>query len=312
MTKQKTIEFHRMNSSPIGMFDSGIGGLSILYEINKLLPRETVIYISDKKNFPYGDKSPSQIRQIAKKNVELLLQQNAKIIVVACNTATVHAVSYLRKTFTGVEIVGVEPAVKPAAAIAKKGILVLSSPKAANSKQLARLIDTYAKGIKVFNIGSLDLVCAIEAQNSPDDALQRAVPIKLLEEIDTIVLGCTHFPLIKDDIQKFVGNNIKLIDSGEAVAKRVKFLINQNTYHFYILRSSDNSLYSGITNNLEKRLLAHRSGKGAKYLRGKLPVELVYIEEFADKSSALKREAEVKKWTKAKKELLINNTQGSF
>ena len=294
-----------MYKKPIGIFDSGIGGTSIVREIQKLLPKEFLVYIKDSNNFPYGNKTPEQIRKIAKRNVELLLEQGAKIIVVACNTATVHAISFLRKKFPVIDFVGVEPAVKPAGRISKKGILVLSSPKAAASAQLMELIGEYARGKNVINVGSLELVEAIEKRRDPTMALQKALSKEVLKEIDVIVLGCTHFPLIKNEIQEFVGPEIKLVDSGEAVARRTKYLLDHVQYYFYLLRCSDNSLYSGITNDLENRIKAHNFGKGAKYTKSRRPVKLVYFEKLENKSMALKREAEVKKWSKTKKEKLF-------
>lgn len=219
-----------MNNNPIGIFDSGIGGLSIVKQIKKDLPKESIVYLADKVNFPYGEKTPDQIKKISKKNVEWLLSQNSKIIVVACNTATVNSISFLREKFPLISFVGMEPAVKPAAKQSKRGIIVLSSPKATKSKQLSLLIKKYADGIKVFNIGSLKLVQAVEKKlntNRIKKILKEAIPQKTLEQSDTVVLGCTHFPLIRQDIQEFVGRNIKVIDSGEAVVKRIKTVLEE-------------------------------------------------------------------------------------
>lgn len=219
-----------MNKNPIGIFDSGIGGLSVVEQIKKLLPSESIIYLADKANFPYGEKTPEQIKKLSERNVKWLLTQKSKIIVVACNTATVNAISYLRKRFPLVSFVGMEPAVKPAAKQSRKGIIILSSPKATKSKQLTLLIKRYTKGLKIVNIGSLELVQAVEKQwNAPriKKVLEDAIPQKVLDQTDTLVLGCTHFPLIRHHIQKFVGQNIKVIDSGEAVAKRIKAVLKE-------------------------------------------------------------------------------------
>lgn len=220
----------KMNNQPIGIFDSGIGGLSVVREIIRLLPKESIIYLADKTNFPYGSKTEDEIKHIAKKNVDWLLSRGAKMIVVACNTATVNAISYLRKKFPTISFVGIEPAVKPASLLAKKGIIILSSPKATKSKQLISLIKKYAKNIKVFNLGSLDLVKAVEenAENHKiKKILKKALTNKILSQTDVIVLGCTHFPLIKEQIQNYVGKGIILVDSGKAVAQRVKEILNK-------------------------------------------------------------------------------------
>jgi glutamate racemase len=124
-----------------------------------------------------------------------------------------------------------EPAVKPASKIAKKGIIILSSPKATKSKQLNSLIRTFAKDIKVFNLGSLQLVRAVEEKWSKErinKLFSRTLSQRILDKSDALVLGCTHFPLIKDKIQKYVGDHIVIIDSGEAVARRVKYLLKEN------------------------------------------------------------------------------------
>lgn len=213
----------------IGIFDSGIGGQSIRREIKKLLPREEIFYLADKENFPYGEKNPSQIRKIAERNSQCLIDKGAKVIVVACNTATVHAINYLRKKFPNVSFVGVEPAVKPAGLTSKKGIIVLSSPKATRSKQLHKLINEWAKEVKVFNIGSIELVRAVESKLGSEKIktiLKKILPKKILTKSDVLVLGCTHFPLIKKEIREYVGEKIKIIDSGEAVAKQVEKIIN--------------------------------------------------------------------------------------
>ena len=209
----------------IGIFDSGIGGKSIQKEIEKLLPEAKIEYLADKKNFPYGTKSPSQIRKIAKTNTEYLINKGANLIVVACNTATVHAINYLRETFPATTFVGVEPAVKPAGLFGKRGVIILSSPKATQSEQLQTLINKYLIGRKIFNIGSLELVEAVENNSSSETIktiLSKILPVNILKGSDVIVLGCTHFPLIKNEIAKFVGKKIKIIDSGKAVAKQVK------------------------------------------------------------------------------------------
>ena len=215
----------------IGIFDSGIGGLSVKKEIEKLLPEEEIFYLADKENFPYGEKAPSQIRKIAEKNTQYLIDRGAEIIVVACNTATVHAIAYLRKRFPYVSFVGVEPAVKPAGLASKKGVIVLSSPRATRSKQLHKLINKWAKGVKVFNIGSLELVEAVEKKLGSERIkiiLGKKLPKKILNQSDVLVLGCTHFPLIKNEIAKYVGKKIKIIDSAEAVAKQVKLKLGSN------------------------------------------------------------------------------------
>lgn len=212
----------------IGLFDSGIGGKSIEKEIKLLLPDVETVYFSDSSNFPYGEKSASELKKIAVKNTRHLLSLGCDLVVVACNTATVNAISHLRKTFPSVPFVGVEPAVKPAGLVSKKGIIILSSPKATGSSQLKGLIKKYAGGVKVLNLGSLELVRAVEegwGKKKVLSLLTRILPSSLFSDYDVLVLGCTHFPLIGDWIREYVGKGVSVIDSGHAVALRVKSLI---------------------------------------------------------------------------------------
>lgn len=214
-----------MNKKVIGVIDSGIGGLSIVREINKLLPDLSVNYLQDKENFPYGDKTPDQLKRVLSKNVAKLLEQKPELIVIACNTATVNTIIFLRQKFPNIEFVGLEPAIKPAAKICQKGMIILSSPKTTQSQQLKNLIKLYAKNLKVFNLESLELVKAVEKKWSESKTLKllkTILPTQILDQADVLVLGCTHFPLIKNIIQKHVSKKIKIVDSSQAVAKQVK------------------------------------------------------------------------------------------
>lgn len=216
-----------MINNPIGIFDSGIGGLSIFKAIHKLLPKENIIYLADENNFPYGDKSVSNLKKIALKNAQFLIEKNCKLIVVACNTLTVNAIKRLRSKFS-VPFVGIEPAVKPAAAITdNNSILVLSSPKATESNKLKSLIHDYASDVNVYNLGCLGLVNAIESESGVEQALKDCIPGDIRNKVDTVVLGCTHFGLVEKEIGDFFGSNVKLIDPGLAVAKQVKRILTQ-------------------------------------------------------------------------------------
>lgn len=215
----------------IGVFDSGVGGLSVIAEIKKLLPKQKIIFLKDSKNFPYGEKTPAEIRRIARENTAKLIAKKATIIVVACNTATVQAITSLRRRFPKVTFVGMEPAVKPAAKLARKGIIVLASPQALQSQQLERLIKKHASHLPVYQLGSLDLVKAVE-ENWPQEKLtklfRKIFSKDILQKSDVVVLGCTHFPLVKNQLQTFLGKKYQIIDSGSAVAKRLFGLFYSN------------------------------------------------------------------------------------
>lgn len=220
-----------MNKS-IGILDSGIGGISVYREIKKVLPREKFVYLADKNNFPYGEKSEEQIKKILFDKVEWFLAKKVKLVVIACNTATVRGIEFLRKEFKDMIFVGLEPAVKPAGKMAKKGILVLSSKGTSKSKQLDGLVKKYVdKDLKIFRNGNQRLVRAIEEKwdnKKLNEIFENVFKEEIKSEIDVVVLGCSHFPLIKKEMQEYLGGNIKIIDSGEAVAKQVKKVLEEN------------------------------------------------------------------------------------
>ena len=214
------------NNHPIGIFDSGVGGISVLKHIHALLPHEDLIYLADSKYAPYGNKTAQEITQRCLILSDDLLQKNVKAIVVACNTATAAAINELRETFD-IPIIGMEPAVKPAAEASKNGVIgVLATVGTLKSAQFAALLESYGRNVKVVTQGCVGLVECIERGelHTPETkALIRLYTAPLLAEgADTIVLGCTHYPFVKEVIQDIVGEEITLIDTGAAVAKQLK------------------------------------------------------------------------------------------
>ena len=210
----------------IGVMDSGVGGISVLKHIHALLPHENLIYLADSKYAPYGNKTAQEITQRCLILCDDLLQKNVKAIVVACNTATAAAIDTLRETFD-IPIIGMEPAVKPAAAATKNGIIgVLATVGTLKSAQFAALLESYGRNVKVVTQACVGLVECIERGelDTPETkALIRQYTSPLLAEgADTIVLGCTHYPFVKHVIQEVVGDKITLIDTGAAVAKQLK------------------------------------------------------------------------------------------
>ena len=208
----------------IGIIDSGIGGKGIEKEIRKLLPNVKIIYLADIDNFPYGTKKISVLHKILEKNIDTLIKKGANIIVLACNSATVSSVKYLRKKFQ-VPIIGVEPAIKPAALASKtKNITIFSTQITSKSQATDDLISKYCKDIKVYKIPFKNLASQIERGETNYSTLEveEAWLRYKNKNIDVIVLGCTHYTLIKSQIQKIVGENIKIIDSNLAVANQVK------------------------------------------------------------------------------------------
>ena len=214
------------NNNPIGIFDSGVGGISVLKHIHALLPHEDLIYLADSKHAPYGNKTAQKITQRCLILSDDLLQKNVKAIVVACNTATAAAIDKLRDTFD-IPIIGMEPAVKPAAEASRNGVIgVLATVGTLKSAQFAALLESYGRNVKVVTQACVGLVECIERGelDTPETiALIRQYCLPLLAEgADTIVLGCTHYPFVKDIIREIVGERITLIDTGAAVAKQLK------------------------------------------------------------------------------------------
>ncbi len=186
------------NNNPIGIFDSGVGGLSIWKEIHQLFPCESTIYLADSKHAPYGEKSKQEIIDLCIKNTELLLSKGCKLIVVACNTATTNAIEYLRKNYK-VPFIGIEPAIKPAALQTKtKKIGILATKGTLSSKLFNSTTEMYADNIEIIEQVGTGLVTQIESGelNSPNTfrLLEKYLKPMIAQNIDYLVLGCTHYP----------------------------------------------------------------------------------------------------------------------
>lgn len=219
--------------APIGVFDSGVGGLSVLREIRALLPNESLLYVADSGHVPYGEKSPEFIRERCRVLAEFLLSQGAKALVVACNTATVAGVAELRELYPQLPLVGMEPAVKPAAAATQSGVVgVLATTGTLKSAKFAALLDRFASDVRVITQPCPGLVERIEAGElesaATRDLLQAFVAPLLAEGCDTLILGCTHYPFIKPLLRSLLPESISLIDTGAAVARQVQRLLAEH------------------------------------------------------------------------------------
>lgn len=211
---------------PIGVFDSGVGGISVLQHIHALLPHEQLLYVADSKYAPYGNKTPTEIQSRCFEVADFLIAKKVKAIVVACNTATAAAIEAMRAKYT-LPIIGMEPAVKPAAAASKKGIIgVLATTGTLKSAQFAGLLESYGRNVKVVTQACVGLVECIERGELDVDNTLRLVqqycaPL-LAEGADAIVLGCTHYPFVRPLIEQTIGKKVVLIDTGAAVAKHLQ------------------------------------------------------------------------------------------
>lgn len=216
-----------MTTGAIGIFDSGVGGLSVLHHIRRMLPDERLIYIADSAHVPYGDKSADYIERRSIALSRFLIEQGADAIVIACNTATAAAAASLRRRFS-CPIVGMEPAVKPAVAATKIGVVgVLATIGTLESARFAALLERYAGNVKIVTQGCPGLVEQVEKgelHSSQTRHLVERYTAPLLEKgADTLILGCTHYPFLAPLIREVVGEHIALIDTGEAVARHLQY-----------------------------------------------------------------------------------------
>jgi glutamate racemase len=216
--------------STIGVFDSGVGGLSVVQELISRLPDESILYIADQANVPYGDRNLIEVRDISEKIVRFLIRSGAKTIVVACNTASAAALYYLRETFPDTPFVGMEPAVKPAAEQTQSGTVgVLATPATFQGKLYESVVDRFASGVNLIQQTCPGLVEQIETGQINSDetyALLSAALKPLIEKnIDTLVLGCTHFPFVIPVIKKITGKDVTVIDPSPAIARQTERIL---------------------------------------------------------------------------------------
>ncbi|CAH8282258.1 glutamate racemase [Mariniflexile fucanivorans] len=221
-----------MSKQPIGIFDSGVGGTSIWKEINLLLPNENTIYLADSANAPYGLKTKETIINLSIKNVEHLINQGCKIIVVACNTATTNAIHVLRESYN-IPIIGIEPAIKPAALNTQtKAIGILATKGTLSSELFHKTTNLFANNTNIIERIGEGIVELIESGQLHTEAMKDLLKIYLQPMIDAnidyLVLGCTHYPYLMPLLVELLPNNVKIIDSGEAVARQTKVILEKH------------------------------------------------------------------------------------
>jgi glutamate racemase len=224
--------FFMPNNKAIGFFDSGVGGLTIWNEIVKSLPYEDTIYIADSVNAPYGIKSKHEVQELSIQNTERLIELGAKLIVVACNTATTQSIQILRKKYD-IPFIGIEPAIKPAALKSKtRTIGVLATHGTLESEHFHRTKDKFTADVTVQTQVGEGLVNAIESgllnTTEIEVILKKHLDVLHRKPIDFLVLGCTHYPLLIPAIKNILGSKIEIIDSGKAVARQTKSILEEN------------------------------------------------------------------------------------
>jgi glutamate racemase len=216
----------------IGIFDSGVGGLSVWREIACQLPHECTLYLADQAHVPYGSRRIAEVRGLSEGITHFLLRQGAKVIVVACNTASAAALHHLRRTFPEVPFVGMEPAVKPAVAQTRNGVVgVIATQATFQGELFASLVERYAGDVRVLTQVCPGLVEAVEVgafDTSETEALLRQCLTPLLEVgVDQLVLGCTHYPFLRQTIERVVGAGVTVIDPAPAVARQTGRVLAQ-------------------------------------------------------------------------------------
>lgn len=257
-----------MSTQAIGIFDSGVGGTSIWKEIHELLPNEHTIYLADSKYAPYGPKGKERIRALSKKNTEYLLNKGCKLIVVACNTATTNAIAYLRQHYD-VPFIGIEPAIKPAALQTQTNAIGILATKGTLSSELFhKTSNLYGNGINIIEQVGEGIVPLIENgqlhSEKMTSLLKTYVQPMLDANIDHLVLGCTHYPYLIPILKDLLPETVKIIDSGEAVAKQTKAILEANDLLNTITKSPSHQFFTNGNPDVMQQLIGDTFK--AKYL----------------------------------------------
>lgn len=273
-------------ASPIGILDSGAGGLSVLQQIRALLPDEALLYAADSAHIPYGDKTPAFVRQRVNAVAASLVQRGAKALVVACNTATAAAVESLRERYA-LPVVGMEPGIKPAVQGSHSGVVgILATAGMAGSQRMSELVQRFAADREVIIRACPGLVEQVErhALDTPETArlLQQYLAPMQERGADTVVLGCTHYPFLRPLIQRLVGPRVNVIDTGAAVARRLQQLLQQAQLLNPKADGGAIRFYSSASTPLQAELFSRLLGEAVE-------VEPLPSEPSTDDSDELKK-----------------------
>lgn len=250
------------NTAPIGVFDSGIGGTSIWNEINHLLPAENSIYLADSAHAPYGVRSKDEIIRLSEKNTKLLLEKGCKIIVVACNTATTNAIQYLRKKYD-VPFIGIEPAIKPASLKTTSKIVgILATKGTLSSSLFQETTNLYKEEIEILEQDGTGIVELIEHGKLDSEQmmslLQRYISPLVEKGMDHLVLGCSHYPYLIPSLKTILPPTVKIIDSGFAVAKQTKAILEQNNLLNHSNSIGKHNFYTNGSVDVLEQILENR------------------------------------------------------
>ncbi len=237
------------NTDPIGIYDSGVGGLSVLREVRKQLPSEDLIYVGDQAKVPYGSRPIEELQQLAEGVMRFLLDQHCKLVVIACNTASAAALKHVRALYPELPIVGMEPAVKPAAEQTASGkVGVLATPSTFAGALYASVVERFAHDVEVFQDTCPGLVSQIEKGHlsTPKTRyiLESAIKPMLEAGVDTLVMGCTHYPFVIPLIDQITRGKARVIDPAPAIARQVRRVLEQQDLLNQTAQSGDMEFYT--------------------------------------------------------------------
>ena len=239
----------KQSTSRIGIFDSGVGGLSVLRAVKSVMPNLRTIYFADQAHVPYGPRPMDEVRDFSKGITQFLISRGSKVIVVACNTASAAALVYLRDTFPDIPFVGMEPAVKPAAEQTRTGVVgVLATPATFQGALYASVVERFASGVTVLQHTCPGLVAQIEKGEldsiKTKQILEDALIPMLEKGIDTVVIGCTHYPFVIPLIEQICGSEVRVIDPAPAVARQIQRVLENRGITPELIDGSESDYYS--------------------------------------------------------------------
>jgi glutamate racemase len=243
-----------MKNNPIGFFDSGVGGLSVMREAISIMPNEKFVYFGDSKNAPYGTRQLNEVKKLTLNAVDFLLEKNVKAVVIACNTATSAAIQEIRDKYKYIPIIGIEPALKPAVKLHRKGnVIIMATPMTLREKKFKALMDKYNNEANIVSLPCAGLVEFIEQGILDGEELEYYLKEKfkvyLQGNISSIVLGCTHYPFIKKALASVVGSDIPLIDGGIGTAQELKRKLIEKDLLNDSKENGDIVIYNSINDN---------------------------------------------------------------
>jgi glutamate racemase len=269
-----------MDDRPCGVFDSGVGGLSVLREMWLQLPGEDLLYFADQAHVPYGNRRAEEIRAFSEGITRFLLEQGAKLIVVACNTASAAALQHLRAVFPEIPFVGMEPAVKPAAKETESGIVgVLATPGTLRGELHASVVERFADGVRILEHPLPGMVEMVEQgqHETPEAnmALEQAVRPLLQQGADTLVLACTHYPFLIPSLRRIAGPAVRIIDPSPAVARQAARLLEQGELRSSRGQAGQLTLFSSkdartLLSMTERLIKLHGAAKDVRWVGSEL------------------------------------------